>query len=87
MQGIRKDFRRLYLTCLMISIAEFALVHFTNVFVVAAVIIGPFIVGWQLALVLAYMHGLQGKAALDASFKWVRVGKMLWATGIAISVV
>lgn len=87
MQGLRKDFRRLYLTCLVMSVAEFALVHASNVFILAALLIGPFVIGWQLALILAFLHGMQGRAALDMSFKWVRKGRMMGATGIALSVV
>jgi hypothetical protein len=87
MQVVREDVRRMFGTCLLVSIAEFVLIHLSNLFVFVPFVLGPFIIGWQAAMPYAYFHGARGKAALDASFAALRSGKMFFRVALALCLV
>lgn len=86
-QGIKYDFRRVFLTCLMVSAAEFCIIHLTNLFILSPILVLPFVAGWQLAIPLAFFGGATGISALTQSFRSVRAGKMLRTTALALTLV
>jgi uncharacterized Tic20 family protein len=65
-------------------VAEFAIIHLSNLFVLVPFLLGPFIVGWQMALPLSFFHGIQGKKAFDQSYDTIKGGRMMVRTGIAL---
>ena len=75
------------MVCLLVSTAEFALIHLSNIFILVPALLGPFIVGWQVAMPFAFLHGLKGKGALDRSFKCIRGARMLTRTAVALAMV
>ena len=77
----------MFMVCLLVSTAEFALIHLSNIFILVPALLGPFIVGWQVAMPFAFLHGLKGKGALDRSFKCIRGARMLTRTAVALAMV
>lgn len=77
----------MFLVCLATSVAEFALVHLTNIVGVAPVVVGPVVAGWQVAVPLAYFCGLRARQALGGSFASIWRGKLLFRAGFALAVV
>jgi hypothetical protein len=77
----------MFAVCLLVSTAEFALIHLSNIFILMPAVLGPFVVGWQVAMPFAFLHGIQGKAALDRSWKCIRGAKMMTRTALALAAV
>lgn len=84
LQGVQYDFKRLFLTCLFISIAEFSIIHLTNILFFTPLLLLPFVAGWQMALPLAFFKSVTGKAALDTSYRSLRRGRMMMTTALAL---
>ena len=77
----------MFAVCLLVSTVEFALIHLSNIFSLVPLFLGPFIVGWQAAMPLAYFQSLQGKAALDRSWQCLRGARMMVPTALALATV
>lgn len=77
----------MFWVCLATSVAEFALVHLTNMVGLAPLVVGPVVAGWQVALPLAFFCGLATRRALGGSFRSIWRGKLLFRAGLALAVV
>ena len=87
MQAWHEDRQRVFLVCLATSVAEFALVHLTNIIGIAPLVVGPVVAGWQVAVPLAFFCGLRARQALGGSFKSVWRGRIVLRTGFALALV
>ena len=84
---MQEDIRRMFGTCLLVSIAEFALIHVSNLYPFTPLLLVPIVVSWQMAMPLSFFNDTKGFKALRQSMIRLWKGSMLVSVGIAVTLV